>query len=137
MLLVNAWAGRSEIHGVGLVARERIPKGTRVWEFREGFDVKLSVEQLDALSPVARAQALHYGWWEEPFGWVVVAGADDRFVNHSESPNVTWDGKVCVAVRDIEPGEELTFDYRTVGGTDFLGWGNRLSSPGEVKGGGS
>jgi hypothetical protein len=137
VLLIDAWAGPSAIHGVGLVARERIKKGTRVWEFREGFDVKLTVEQLAALSPVARAQALHYGWWEEPFGCVVVSGDDDRFVNHSENPNVTWDGKVCVAVRDIEPGEELTFDYRTVGGTDFLGWGDRLGSTGAVKKGGS
>ena len=34
-----------------------------------------------------------------------------RFLNHSRTPNVEFDGPDLYACRDIEPGEELVFDY--------------------------
>jgi uncharacterized protein len=34
-----------------------------------------------------------------------------RFLNHSRTPNVEFDGPELYAVRDITPGEELLFDY--------------------------
>jgi hypothetical protein len=49
-----------------------------------------------ALSP-ARLRAL-YPW---------------RFLNHSCEPNTVLRGREFVALRPIEPGEEVTFDYNT------------------------
>ena len=34
-----------------------------------------------------------------------------RFLNHSRTPNVEFDGPELYAMRDIAPGEELRFDY--------------------------
>ena len=56
MLLINARAGVSKIHGIGLIAQEYISAGTHAWVFRAGFDVVLSAAQLAELSEPARLQ---------------------------------------------------------------------------------
>ena len=44
--------------------------------------------------------------------WEGIDGSGDlRFLNHSRSPNVVFDGPDLYALRDIDPGEELLFDY--------------------------
>ncbi|MFZ3100192.1 MAG: SET domain-containing protein [Minisyncoccales bacterium] len=55
--------------------------------------------------------------------------ADDaRFFNHSNTPNTfgTEDPgdemAICVALRDIQIGEELTADYRTFDTHPFIGF---------------
>lgn len=58
MLLVNARAGVSKIHGFGLIAQEFIPKGKYVWEFRENFDLTFSSLELRNLSQPALEQVL-------------------------------------------------------------------------------
>ena len=122
MLFVHVRAGVSKIHGIGLIAQERIPAGTRVWVFQPGFDVVLSADQLAGLAEPARTQALHYTWYDKEHGGYILAGDDDRFTNHSDDPNTRWDGKFTFAVRDIQAGEEVTFDYRELDGTDHVGW---------------
>lgn len=112
MLLVNATAGVSAIHGIGLIAREFIPRGTRVWEFRSGFDVVLTTRDVEALSAVARDQVLWYAFYDRTREAYVLSGDDDRFTNHSDAPNTMDDGLFTVANRDILPGEEITADYR-------------------------
>lgn len=37
-----------------------------------------------------------------------------RYTNHSVNPNVKYEGKLFIALRDIEPDEELTADYSQV-----------------------
>jgi uncharacterized protein len=54
MLLVNAKKGPSKIHGMGLIAQEFIPAGTRIWELRPEFDTVLTEDQLQQLSPSAQ-----------------------------------------------------------------------------------
>lgn len=124
MLLVNARAGVSVIHGIGLIAREFIPVGTKMWVFQPAFDLALTVEELDELSPAAREQVLHYAWLDDEWGRILLSGDDDRFTNHSETPNTRWEGRSrsTVAVRNILPDEEITFYYRELGGSDHLGW---------------
>ncbi len=124
MLLVAARAGRSKIEGIGLIAQEFIPAGTRVWVFREGFDLAVLPEEIQDLSPPAQEQLLHYGWLDAGWGRVLVSADDDRFTNHSVDPNTHWSDGHTVAVRDIEPGEEITFDYRALGGCNLFGWGD-------------
>ena len=50
MLLVNARADCSRIHGIGLIAQEFIPKGTRIWRFQPGFDLLIGAAELRSLS---------------------------------------------------------------------------------------
>ena len=55
----------------------------------------------------------------EPYNWGAAQGALGRFINHSCDPNCETQkwvvrGELAIglfALRDIQPGEELTFDY--------------------------
>ena len=38
MMLIRTVVRPSSIHGMGLFALERIPKGTEIWRFEPGFD---------------------------------------------------------------------------------------------------
>jgi len=64
MLLVNARAGVSRIHGVGLIAKEFIPAGARIWEFRKDFDLVFTEDQLRMLSAAAQAQVRWYAYYD-------------------------------------------------------------------------
>ena len=95
--------------GMGLIAEEPIKKGDTVWkhscqhEFRLPQKVFLAIKQ--------------YGYLD---GNDVVVDLDEsKFWNHSCNPNVINSGNDCVAVRDIKPGEELTWDYGTSSLQDF------------------
>lgn len=116
MLLVKARAGLSKIHGIGLIAREFIPQGTRIWEFRPGFDLLLTEQEVSALSPAARDQVLWYAYFNPNERVYVLSGDDDRFTNHSDDPNTGNDGVTTFARRDIPAGDENTWDYRPWGG---------------------
>lgn len=115
MLLVKTLLSPSEIHGVGLFAAERIPKGTVVWRFCWVIDLVLADDALEQLSPPAREQMLKYSYVDRHLRRRILCGDDARFFNHSDEPNCLDfpdnDGGTTVAKRDIEAGEELTSDY--------------------------
>jgi SET domain-containing protein len=118
MLLVRTYLDRSSIHGIGLYAAERIPRGTVIWRRSAVLDILLSAEQIAALHPAAREQIEKYTYLDPKLGTWVLCGDDARFFNHAESPNChddpDEDGGTTVAARDIEAGEELTCDYATI-----------------------
>ena len=37
-----------------------------------------------------------------------------KFINHSENPNVVFIDNIAITAREIQPGEELTCDYREI-----------------------
>jgi len=98
----NVVVQRSPIHGRGVFAVRRIEPGDVVIE---GCREVLSDAALAALSP------------EERVFLSVVAGPNiqiqppARFVNHSCNPNARGTDRHDVAIRVIEPGEEVTVDY--------------------------
>lgn len=112
MLLVKTKLRPSRVHGMGVFAVEFIPKGTRVWEYREGFDHRVSEAYVENLPEPARSSIRHYSaiWG----GGYVISADDARFLNHSDSPNLQTfaDPDIDVALRDIQAGEELLEDYR-------------------------
>jgi hypothetical protein len=117
MLHVQAHAGVSRIHGIGLFAGQFIPAGTIIWRFQSGFDVELTDEDFARLTPPAQKQVCHYAY-SCPIGRrYLLSSDDDRFTNHSEKPNTHFVDGCTVAVRDIQPGEEITTDYREFGMT--------------------
>jgi len=111
MILVKTELKPSTVHGLGLFAAEFIPKGTVIWEFREGVDHRIPKELVDALPDPARSTVRHYSaLWG---GGYVVSADDARYFNHSDTPNLVTlaSPDVDIATRDIHPGEELFEDY--------------------------
>ncbi len=111
MLLVHASAGRSRIHGKGLIARELIPAGTLVWVLRPGFDVEMTKQQFDDLAPYAREQIARYIYTDVATGNYILCSDDAKYMNHSDTPNTRTAGHETVAILQIEPGQEITCNY--------------------------
>ena len=123
MLLVKARAGPSAIHGIGLIAQEFIPAGTRVWTFVPGFDLAFTESEVQSLSATAQEQVRWYAYYDPRARLYVLSSDDDRFTNHSNEANTTDEELTTYAagyaVRDIQAGEEITWDYRPWGGVEF------------------
>ena len=111
MLLVDAHAGHSEIHGLGLIAGQLIQKGTTIWQFQPGFDVVVTEEEFANLPPNAQRALEYYSYHCKVAGIYVLSSDDDRFTNHADDPNSIFVDGVTMAVRDILPGEEVTMSY--------------------------
>jgi hypothetical protein len=99
----------NETIGYGLFATRLIPKGTFTW-VRDDLD-QIVADDLSAALPPMLQQLLHRYSYLEPRGRVL-CWDHARFVNHSCEPNCRSTGfDLEIAVRDIQPGEELTDDY--------------------------
>jgi hypothetical protein len=112
MLLVKTDLKPSPIHGLGVFAAEFIPAGTKVWEYIEGFDHRLSQEFINNLPKISQEIILHYSaFWG---GGYVVSADDARFLNHSDLPNLltSEEPDIDIAIKDIQIGEELLENYR-------------------------
>lgn len=98
------------IHGVCLVTTRPIGKGELVWELDEPA---YTLKEIESWSEERRQEFEWYGFqcgvdrYSSPQGL-------SREMNHSCDPNTWWSGSTClVARRDIEAGEEITYDYST------------------------
>ena len=106
----------SPLHGLGVFATRRIRKGARVIEYQgerishaeadRRYDDKDERDNHTFLFIVDGRTVIDAG----------VAGNEARFINHACAPNcesVIESRRVYIeAIRDIEPGEELTYDYQ-------------------------
>jgi hypothetical protein len=106
---------RSKVHGLGAFATRRIRKGTRICEYLgdrvthaeadRRYDDKADDDNHTFLFIVDRGVVIDAG----------VNGSDARFINHGCDPNcesVIENRRVFIeALRTIQPGEELKYDY--------------------------
>jgi uncharacterized protein len=106
----------SAIHAAGCYTTTAIRKGTRVTEYTGH---KLTKEQADLSyedSPITYLFGLGKG------AIVIDGHAMAMFINHSCAPNCETEekkGRVWItAIRDIEPAEEITYDYCLYDGGD-------------------
>jgi len=106
----------SPLHGLGVFAARRIRKGTRIVEY---LGERVSHAEADRRYEYKDAGDAHTFLFIVDARTVIdagVGGNEARFVNHSCDPNcesVIEGRRVFIeAVRDIEPGEELTYDYQ-------------------------
>lgn len=109
----------SSIHGYGVVTTREFKKGDTVC-FGDGVLYKADDEFDDTYALVLPGEDSGLG---EQFFWDLVC--QTRWFNHSCDPNTEvsskWDheANTCrawwVALRDIQPGEEITYDYAFVG----------------------
>jgi hypothetical protein len=98
------------IHGCCLVATRLIRGGEVVWELDEPTYTR---EEIEAW-PEERRQA--FDWYGFQCGVDRYSLPEDlsREMNHSCDPNTWWSGSTTlVARRDIQPGDEVTYDYST------------------------
>jgi len=99
--------------GLGLFAKEFISKGSVVWEFVDGLDIKISMNEFNALNDAQKEYFIKYGWiqkGEENFYYS--SGDLSNFMNHSYNPNIDGKEEVSVALRDIHIDEELFINYK-------------------------
>jgi SET domain-containing protein len=106
----------SPLHGLGVFARARIARGTRVLEYR---GERISHAEADRRYEHKGVADNHTFLFIADDTTVIDAGVDGneaRFVNHACDPNcesVIEDARVFIeAIRSIGPGEELTYDYQ-------------------------
>jgi hypothetical protein len=107
---------RSNVHGLGVFAAQRIPKGTRIIEY---VGERVSHDEADRRYEEKDANDSHTFLFIVDSKTVIDAGVDGndaRFFNHSCDPNcestVAKRRVYIEALRDIEAGAELTYDYQ-------------------------
>ncbi len=107
---------RSKVHGLGVFATRAIKKGQRIVEY---LGDRISHKEADRRYDGKEENDNHTFLFSVDRGLVIDAGVngnDARYINHSCDPNcesVIENRRVFVdAVRDIKPGEELTYDYQ-------------------------
>jgi SET domain-containing protein len=109
---------RSKVHGWGVFADEPINKNRRIIDYAGEL-----VRNRDSVAREERYLAQGCIWvfrvnriWSRDAG---VNGNIARFINHSCAPNCWWevvgDTIWIRASRRIRRGEELTYDYATIG----------------------
>ena len=96
---------------LGLFAKEFIPKDSVVWEFIKDVDVQVSQEKFDALNAAQKEYFKKYAWKEEDDNYYLSCDLTN-FINHSYTPNLKIVDDVVIAIKDIQPGEELFENYQ-------------------------
>jgi uncharacterized protein len=110
--------------GLGLFSAERIPKGTLVWCFDEGWDVRILSFPEDE---ILREFVITYGYLQKDgVAGHVLCLDNARFFNHADSDNancIVLDDGSTYANQDIEPDTELTCSYDDSFANDpYVGW---------------
>jgi uncharacterized protein len=110
---------RSRVHGHGVFAAADIPKNTRIIDYageliRNGADCERR-EDAYLKQGCIWVFRVNRAWSRD----ANVGGNIARFINHSCTPNCWWevvDKTIWIrAARTIRCGEELTYDYATIG----------------------
>jgi SET domain-containing protein len=114
---------KSKIHGLGLFAKKKIPKG-RIWWHARPQDVLIIYEnQFLSLDNSLKSPSMEsfmnslltYSYYERDLNALVFCLDNSRYVNHSFEANSgaseDENGFCALALRDIVPGEEITEDY--------------------------
>lgn len=102
----------SRIHRWGVFAEEFIPKGRKIIEY--------TGEKISRVETARRARTRRYNYlFTLDSYWTIdgsVGGSGAEYINHCCEPNcvarIVKGHILYFAARDIQPGEELTVDYR-------------------------
>jgi uncharacterized protein len=107
----------SEEIGYGVVAKKFIPKGTITW-VQDELDQIFTPQQVEKMKDFSKQMIDKYTFRNNQ-GNFVLCWDISKYVNHSFKSNcfsTAYDFEI--AVRDIQPGEELTDDYGYLNVTD-------------------
>lgn len=96
--------------GYGVVATEFIPAGTITWAL-DDLDREFTPAKLKKMNPLYQ-NILETYCYRNNKGNYVLCWDNGRYVNHSFKSNcISTAYDFEIAIRDIQPGEELTDDY--------------------------
>ena len=102
---------RSKIEGQGCFATIRFPKGRKITEYEGERISPREVERRIRGAKIIRICGIDSSWAIDG----AVGGNGTQYINHSCEPNcftrIIRGHLLFFALRDIEPGEELTVDY--------------------------
>jgi hypothetical protein len=122
------------VYGKALYAAQPVRRGTIVCSFTLGSEVTTEDEYVRAVAenrqPVTRTGTRYAGRYFT-FGNL---DAPYNYVNHSFKPNLLCHCGVVLALRDIDAGEEMTLDYRTLIDTTDVGLYNDAVTGKEIRG---
>lgn len=96
--------------GYGVVATKLIPAGTITWVL-DKLDREFSPLEFQQMEPIYQ-NILDFYTFRNNKGHFVLCWDNGRYVNHSFNSNcLTTAYDFEIAIRDIQPGEQLTDDY--------------------------
>jgi hypothetical protein len=103
----------NDVIGFGVFATRHIPRGTITW-VRDKLDQAFSPDRIASMSELYRQFLDKYGYTDR-HGDTILCWDHARFMNHScEASCFSAGYDFEVAVRDLQPGDELTDDYGTL-----------------------
>jgi hypothetical protein len=98
--------------GYGVVATRRIPRGTITWVL-DDLDQRIPPHRVRKLNKLQRKHLEKYAFVDRDGAWVLCWDLG-RYLNHSCEPSCVSLYDFSVALRDIQPGEQLTDDYSSL-----------------------
>lgn len=109
---------KSGVHGRGVYAKGRIRKGARIIEYVGRRRPWKEAQEAPPLDPKRPYYTMLFSLDNGDVIDAAVGGNEARWINHSCDPNCeTWedDDRIFVhALRGLQPGEELFYDYKMV-----------------------
>src|SRR4051794_33278237 len=117
MLMVETELRESPIHGIGVFLTEPVQAGQLIWRFDSRIDRVFSDREMQEMPERLQRFLRTYSTFHGELKMWVLCGDNGRHFNHSDQPNTRSLGIAFgddVAAEDLEPGTELTSDYRTI-----------------------
>ena len=110
MVKIQVWVGKSRIAGQGLFAAQDIKKGTRILPY-----IGEKISKAESTRRLAQGNAYIFTFNERYDMDGKTLKNTARYINHSCDPNceidITSRAIWVVALRDIQEGKELTYNY--------------------------
>lgn len=102
---------RTKNKGMGLFAKKFIPKGTMTWVKCNDCRI-INAEEFNKLPKIEQNKLLKHAYCENP-NELIMPCDNAIYFNHSCNANTSDAGNGHdITIRDINKGEEATFDYR-------------------------
>jgi uncharacterized protein len=117
MMMVETELRASPIHGIGVFVTEPVRAGQLIWRFDSRIDRIFTDAELQEMPQLLQQFMRTYSTLHGDLRLWVLCGDNGRHFNHSDTPNTRSLGIAFgddVASEDMEPGTELTSDYRTI-----------------------
>jgi uncharacterized protein len=117
MMMVDTELRASPIHGIGVFLTQQVRAGDLIWRFDSRIDRVFADDELGDMPEKLQQFLRTYSTLHGGLKLWVLCGDNGRHFNHSDVPNTRSLGIAFgddVAAMDLEPGTELTSDYRTI-----------------------
>ena len=112
MLTVSTELNKSHIKGIGLFATDIIKQNTVVARIHPKFDIIFSEKEVKEMDDLQKKFIRMYAVKQR--NQYILSLDNERFMNHSESNNVSSINGKLIANRDILPKEEITCNYNEI-----------------------